>query len=226
MTAPLTPQRARAIQRRWPVVSGITAVVLVVGLGAIVALRSGPYEFDAEWLEELVEVRAPFWSVLAMLMNFIGGGWFSIVVPIGVGVVLLIARKPWSALYFVLTSAVSGLLVQLLKNLFDRARPELQLVTADFGSFPSGHVANAATVSVGLAIMLTRVWVWLAAAAYTALMALSRTYLGVHWLSDTVGGALLGGAVAILVWAPFAERLRREWRPGAPDPGPPPVSAD
>lgn len=189
---------------------------LVLALGAIVGLRSSPYEFDAEWLEELVEHRSPLWDVPAYVMSFLGGGWFGVfLVPVGVAVVLLIARKPWSAFYFVLASALSAGTVQLLKSLFARARPEEILVAADFGSFPSGHVANAATISVAVAIMVQRRWVWFAGAAWTVLMILSRTYLGAHWLSDTVGGLLLGGAVAVLVWAPFALRLQKEWSPHA-----------
>jgi membrane-associated phospholipid phosphatase len=41
-------------------------------------------------------------------------------------------------------------------------------------------------------------------------MALSRTYLGAHWLSDTIGGLILGAGVAVIVWAPLAYRLARE----------------
>ncbi len=41
-------------------------------------------------------------------------------------------------------------------------------------------------------------WVWeRQAALYASAMALSRVYLGVHWLSDVVGGALLGMGIAI-----------------------------
>jgi undecaprenyl-diphosphatase len=43
-------------------------------------------------------------------------------------------------------------------------------------------------------------------------MMLSRTYLGAHWVSDTVGGMLVGAGMAVIVWAPFAERLYREQR--------------
>ena len=216
MTQISAPQ-ARRVSRRWPLVSGGTALAVALLLGAIVALRASPYEFDAEWLEELVEHRSPLWDVPAYVMSFLGGGWFGVfLVPIGVGVALLIARKPWSALYFVVASALSAGMVQLLKSLFARARPEQILVAADFGSFPSGHVANAATISVALAILVQRRWVWFAGAAWTVLMIFSRTYLGAHWLSDTIGGLLLGGAVSVFLWAPLASRLLKEWSRAAP----------
>ena len=84
------------------------------------------------------------------------------------------------------------------------------MVTSDFGSFPSGHVANAATIAVTIGVIVPIVWVWIAGAAYTVLMALSRTYLGVHWFTDTVGGLLVGAGVALLLWALFAVPLERE----------------
>ena len=213
---PISEPRARVVSRRWPLISGGTALALALLLGAIVSLRKGPHSFDGEWLEEVVEHRSPLWDVPAYVMDFVGGGWFGVfVVPIGVAVVLLLAGKRWSALYFVLASALSAGLVQLLKNLIGRARPDEILITADFGSFPSGHTANAATLAITLAIILQRRWVWFAGIAYTVLMALSRTYLGAHWLTDTIGGMLLGTAVAVIVWAPFAHRLQKEWSRGA-----------
>jgi len=216
MSQPISEPRARVVARRWPLISGGIAIALVLLLGAIVGLRANPYGFDAEWLEELVEHRSPLWDVPAFVMSFLGGGWFGVLlVPIGVAVALLVARKPWSALYFVLASALSAGVVQVLKSLFARARPQEILVAADFGSFPSGHVANAATISVALAIILQRRWVWFAGSAWTILMIFSRTYLGAHWLSDTIGGLLLGAAVAALVWAPFALKLQKEWSPRA-----------
>jgi undecaprenyl-diphosphatase len=215
MSQPISAPQARRISRRWPLISGGTAVALALLLGAIVSFRRGPHEFDGEWLEEIVEHRSPLWDVPAYVMSFAGGGWFGVfLVPLAVAGALLLARKRWSALYFLLASALSAGLVQLLKSLFARARPEDILVAADFGSFPSGHVANATTLAVTLAILLQRRWVWVAGAAWVVLMILSRTYLGAHWLTDTFGGLLLGGAVAVLVWAPLASRLQKEWAAG------------
>ena len=84
------------------------------------------------------------------------------------------------------------------------------MLSIESGSFPSGHVANAATLAALLAIILWRWWVVVAGAVYVVLMALSRTYLGAHWISDTVGGLLIGAGVALIVWAPFANRMLSE----------------
>ncbi len=177
-------------------------------------LRESPFGFDAVWMEEIVEHRSPWWEIPSRAMDFLGGGWFGVfAVPLGTVAVFLLLRRPWSALYFLLASALSAGLVQVLKSLFSRARPEHMLVTSDFGSFPSGHVANAATVAVALGLIVRRTWVWVAGIIYAVLMALSRTYLGVHWVSDTIGGLLLGTAVAVILWAPFVRRLLSERPP-------------
>jgi len=194
------------------VVSGALTVLVVALLGVIILVRGNtPFEFDAEWMGEVLEERVPVLEVGARLMDFLGGGWFGIyVVPIGVVVILLLCKRRWASLYFLIATILSAGLVQLIKGLIDRPRPEDILVAVDAGSFPSGHTANAATLAVALILLLWRWWVAAAGAAYIVLMALSRTYLGAHWISDTIGGFLLGAAVAVIVWAPFAHRLKLE----------------
>ena len=159
---------------------------------------------------------------LALAFNYLGGGITAIlVVPLVVVGGLLLWRRPWAALYFVIATILSVLVVQLLKNLFGRPRPTEILVNPDFGSFPSGHSANAALIATTLGIVFWRAWVWAAGAVYTVAMMLSRTYLGAHWISDTIGGLLVGAGIAVIVWAPFADVLARErdqphppiWRP-------------
>jgi undecaprenyl-diphosphatase len=200
------------ISRRWPVLSGAVAFVLVVLLGVLVTIRTElTIDADAEWMEDILEGRNDVLSAIAFGLSWIGGGWFAVfVIPLGLAGVLLLLRRPWTAMYTILASALSAGSVQLLKNVFGRARPEDMLVTSDFGSFPSGHTANAATLGAMFFLITWRWWVLAAGILWTVLMAVSRTYLGVHWLTDTIGGVLLGAAVAVLVWAPFASKLHRE----------------
>ena len=205
--------KAKRLGRRVPIVSGVSAVVAAALLGLVVSVRSGDlaFEFDEEWAEDVLEFRGPVGDVVSYFMDGLGGGIVGVfVVPIAVALILLIVRRPWAALYFVAASAVSAGAVQLLKNLFGRARPEDIIVLSDFGSFPSGHVANAATIAVTIGIIAPYTWVWVLGTAYTLLMAASRTYLGAHWVSDTIGGILVGVAGALLMWAAFAAPLERE----------------
>ena len=205
--------KAQRLGRRIPLVSGTVGIVVAALLGVIIMARSGglPFEFDEEWAEDLVEIRGPVGDVFGYFMNTLGGGLAGVfVVPVVTASILLIARRPWAALYFIAASAASAGVVQILKRSFLRARPEDILVTSDTGSFPSGHVGNAATIAVALGVILPYVWVWVLGAVYTVLMAISRTYLGAHWVSDTIGGALVGAGVALVLWALFAAALERE----------------
>lgn len=210
---PSTDQKTRKVQRFWPLVSAFAVLVVAVLIGALVMLRGAgnPLGFDTEWMDEILEHRSPVWEIPSLAMNYLGGGVIGVfIVPIAIIAALGLFRRFWAALYFTAATVLSAGLVQLLKSLFGRARPEEILVHADFGSFPSGHVANATTMAVVLAIILRRSWIWVAGVVYVILMLLSRTYLGAHWLSDTFGGLLLGVGVAVIVWAPMANRLFRE----------------
>ena len=206
-------EQAHTIARFWPVVSASVALALVLIMAGIIALRpTEPFAIDVKWMGEIVEHRSPFWTVAALIMDTLGGGLIGVVViPVGIVVALLLFRRPKAALYYAIAAALSAGCVQLLKVTVGRARPEDMLVQSDPGSFPSGHTANAATTAVALGIIFfPRVWVWVAGSSYAVAMALSRTYLGAHWLSDTIGGLLLGAGVAVLVWAPLAYRLAAE----------------
>jgi membrane-associated phospholipid phosphatase len=207
-----TQERVERSPRRLAALAAGVALLLAVGLGILVSVRSlDPEGLDAEWMEEIVAHRSPAWEVPARIFDFVGGGWFGVLaVPVAVAVAFLIARRSWAAVTFIFGCGVSSGVVQLLKVVLGRHRPLEILVPLDSGSFPSGHVANAATVMVLLALLLRRRWIAVAGAGYVVLMALSRTYLGAHWVTDTIGGMLVGSAMGVLAWVVFARRTGAE----------------
>jgi membrane-associated phospholipid phosphatase len=193
------------------IIGGILVVASCL-LGLWVLIRGvEPFAIDVFWNQLLAQWVSPFMLTLSNVMNFLGGGWFgALVVPIAGALALVLIKRPWSAAYFLTAEAVSAGSVQLLKHLFGRARPDDIIVISDFGSFPSGHVANATTIATAAVFLFGRLWVVFAGLAWVLLMALSRTYLHAHWLTDTLGGMLIGAGVAFLVAGFFVTLIARE----------------
>lgn len=192
---------------------GLALVLLGAALGLAIALAAAnhPLGVDSWWLARMLEIRTPLLLAFGFAMNWIGGGWFAIFgLPVLIAVTLVLLRQPWGAVFFIACELLSAAIVQLLKQSYGRPRPEEILTASDFGSFPSGHSANAATIAVALFILFPRVWVSIAGVVWVLLMAFSRTLMGAHWLSDTVGGALLGAGAALLVAAAMTVPLAQE----------------
>jgi undecaprenyl-diphosphatase len=148
------------------------------------------------------DIRTPSLRRLALIFNSLGRGVGRALTLAGIGLVLVVARR-WAALVaLVLAEALTPLLVNLIKVLVNRVRPPGQMLEAHGSSFPSGHAAYASATSIALVLLFSKpgrqrpLWFTMAAAA-TATMAWSRTYLNVHWLSDTLAGAILGLAVTL-----------------------------
>lgn len=210
---PQSSDTARRVQRRWGFISGLSALAVGILIGVVIALRgNAALGVDDEWMEEIVEHRSPLWEVPSYVMDFLGGAIFATILALAITVLFLVLRRRWTAIYFAVASLVSLTIVQVLKAVLGRDRPEDMLLSLESGSFPSGHVANAATLATLVAIIVWRWWAAAAGVVYVILMALSRTYLGAHWLSDTAGGLLIGAGAAIIVWAPFAARILSERR--------------
>jgi undecaprenyl-diphosphatase len=138
-------------------------------------------------------------------------GWWLILTPVVCW--LLLRRRRRLALFVAVTAIGSSLLNGLIKTTVHRARPHFAdpVATAVGRSFPSGHT-QAATVGFGLLTLVflpylptwARPWVWVVAALGVALVGFSRIALGVHYLTDVVGGLLIGSAWLLAMTAAFS----------------------
>lgn len=167
--------------------------------------------FDRWWNETIAVIRSDWMLQFALVLNWIGGGWVAILgVPLLTILALVLARRWRGAVFAAVCFAVSAGVVQLFKQIFGRARPQDMLVLSDYGSFPSGHTANAATIAVVVWLLFPRLWIAIAGALWVLAMALSRTFLSVHWATDTLGGAVVGTGVVLLLAARLLPWVRQQ----------------
>jgi undecaprenyl-diphosphatase len=117
----------------------------------------------------------------------------------------------WRNGLFVVLASVGALVVQaVLKQFFQRARPDVvpHLREVMTMSFPSGHALTSAVVYLTLGALsmriaerrLTKFYCMAMAMLITALVGASRVYLGVHYPTDVIAGWLIGLSWALLCW--------------------------
>jgi undecaprenyl-diphosphatase len=199
------------------VVGALAAAALFVGLLLLVRSAWSPLiRLDTRVAVDLHRMALRHHPLTVTMRGISAAGttpaWLLILTPF---VVWLISRRRLRLAGFVLATAIlSSFLNSAVKAGVHRARPHLPnpLATARFSSFPSGH-AQAAVVCVGLIGLILlpaasrRARTWLVITGVTIVVAIgfSRLVLGVHYLSDVVGGYLLG--TAWLLAAIYALRL-------------------
>lgn len=214
----------RALLRREPAVPmlGLAWLVLLGG-GALVAVLAivvthtdvlgGLDRAAARWA---YEHATAFTHRSLTYVTDLGETWTVLLVAALVSLVDLARRKTiWSLPFLLLVILGDKLLTQELKQLVDRARPTLEPVAATLGpSFPSGHSSTAAASWAAFALVAS---LWLGRRSVPALtglavgiavaVAASRVLLGVHWLTDVIGGLALGWAWFALCTIAFSRNL-------------------
>ncbi|MEG1923506.1 MAG: phosphatase PAP2 family protein [Clostridia bacterium] len=93
----------------------------------------------------------------------------------------------------------------LLKNIVKRQRPyktsmDIKNLDSTGGfSYPSGHSQGAAVLYPSIALKYKKKWITIIAIALPLLVAQSRTYLGVHFPTDVLGGLALGTIIMFII---------------------------
>lgn len=176
------------------------------GLTIAVIRQRGPFLIDLQVHAFFDTLVVPMMPEVGQLLARIGDmyGILALVLPWGIW---LLARRHLAAFAHIACGLGAIALINTFgKALIGRPRPDTPEYLTGSLAYPSAH-ASSAVVLYGMAAAFIaqelppqrRFWVYWVAIALALPMALSRLVIGVHWLSDLIGGGLLGLVVCALV---------------------------
>lgn len=194
---------------------GVICIALFIRLTFSITSGSNVQNFDESILKWIETIRTPFWNSMMLDVTALGGLALTVVLGLLAVAVFLLAKDPMAAIHLTLTSAGGFFISTWTKSFISRPRPSIipQLIHASGFSYPSGHSITSAAIYLTMAILAcrhfksyrSRAALLALSGIMIALISFSRIYLGVHYPSDTMSGALVGLAWALLTAALFAK---------------------
>lgn len=175
------------------------------------------WDWDLQVLEAVQGVRAEWLDPWVKLLTDTGLGHVQGLILIG----FMFWRKARpTAIWAFVAGAFAGLWNLIIKEIFQRDRPSLlpwvdRLDYASLSpSFTSGHTTTSFAIAALIALRVRGTdfaWLGPLLLLWAAAVGWSRVYVGVHWPTDVIGGALLGIAGAAAVeWFARAREVKRQ----------------
>ena len=219
--------------RPWRTRVAVATAVLALSVSATAWLLdevrhgTGASLWDGPTLRWMVGHREPVASAVMTAVSAVGAGPIYWAIALVVAVVLLVRRRWVDALLLTFSVVSADTISRVMKLAVNRARPPADLVLGlveRSPAFPSGHTIGTAALALAVAYVWwrgrpgqTRAAIGLVIAlAVTALMATSRLYLAVHWLTDVLASTFL--SFGVLALASLIDTFIQQRFPARPAP--------
>jgi undecaprenyl-diphosphatase len=157
-----------------------------------------------------VPLGPPWLTSAALDITALGSATVLGLVVLAVGGFLVLQGTWRTGVFVVLATSGAGFINAALKHFFQRPRPDVVSHLRDVmtTSFPSGHALTSAVVYLTLGALsmriakrrITKFYCMAMAMLLTALVGVSRVYLGVHYPTDVLAGWMIGLSWALLCW--------------------------
>lgn len=188
------------------IIAGLLFLVLTV----MVVTQTGVYDWNVPINQFFRNLYVPDLQKAALMITYMGDK--TVVGPtVAVAVVWLLWRKQWyMACHWIAIVLASYGFVAVSKYIYHSPRPTgfKQILLGN--SFPSGHTTITVAVYAFYAVVLERLLpaqyrrlIYGICATIIAMLIFTRLYLGVHWVTDVIGGLLAGWAAAMVVTLSF-----------------------
>lgn len=227
MKLPMTTPQAGGRYRSTSVACGIAlSLIAFVGLGVVAHRANAGTAVDHSLLHWMVEHRRGWLTSVAIAITNAGSPVAMALLAALAAALLWRRHSPLSAVFVVTTLASATGLSTITKAVVSAQRPpqSMQLVLEVDPSFPSGHVTGVLTFAGILAVVVgrrcstaARVALMIGVVAVTVAVALTRLYLGVHWLTDIGGAIMLATAVILTAVTILGLATRRSRESGRQD---------
>lgn len=207
------------IPPRFPFSALILALVSAISLIWLTLAR--PLAWDQLLSQQVPAWRASGADDFFVGFTLLGDPAILVLTSAMVTVWLFLRGHAWLALHVLATLTIASWGLHEMKAWFDIDRPDWVTTLPSGAAFPSGHSAGFALFIGILAAMINesraavvRWQLYLPAGALMILMAFSRVWLGVHWLSDVAAGLLLALLFAALTRISYITLTHERFNPG------------
>jgi undecaprenyl-diphosphatase len=156
-------------------------------------------------------IRNQFFTGFTKIIDVVFGTWSMVIISFILSAIIFFRHSKKDAVFFASAMLLSALLIYAVKEIVRRPRPINAIIATNDFAFPTGHTTSAVMFFGLLAYLAykksksSRLKATAIAGSMfmVLLIAFTRLYANVHWLSDVLGGLAMGAfmlTISIIIY--------------------------